>query len=110
AQRARPSPGRNQRKQPRAKETDQGPGLAETRLRDLHILIRLAHLFFQRVHLRITENLPPPAARDLVEWSRELPPLVLLVGSRHRHRWCGIIRSHHATCAEQQHKSGKTEA
>src|SRR4030095_10530280 len=72
-------------------------------------LVGLAHLFFQRIQLRISKDLPPFTAGDSVAGARELPALVLLVGGRHRHRWLEIVRSHHATGAQQRHNSGKAE-
>ena len=86
-------------------EAYQRPRLPELRFRRLQVLIGNIDLFFQRVQLRILENLPPLAASNLIAGLSSLPGRRRLFVSRRRRRWrSGIARANRAA-AEQKHQN-----
>ncbi len=66
----------------RARSLHQCPRLLEVRLRNGDGLVGDVHLLDQRVQLRVVEDLPPFAARDLVLRLRHLPAFGLLERGR----------------------------
>src|SRR5450755_2719995 len=81
----------------------QCPRLLELRLHRLQILIGNVDLFFQRVQLRVLENLPPLALRNLIAGLGRLPVRRdFLVAGRFRRRGLCVARAYSATAEKQQ--------
>ena len=84
-------------------EPHQCPRLPELRFRRFQILIGNVDLFFQRVQLRVLENLPPLALRNLIAGLRRLPVRRdFFVSWRRRSRGLRVARSNCATADKQQ--------
>ena len=87
---------------------DQGPGRKKACRRGRNVLVRNIDLLFQRIQLRIVENLPPFTAKRIVSGLRLFPAFgIFEIGQREflvcRRGLCGrcmVRRADHAPCKE----------